>query len=71
MIATDDMPSGLATMPYHFREVPSNRLTNDVQDPVTHMPELKACAIHVEALDHPPRSIDVIEQERIRQGGKP
>jgi len=71
VIATDDMPPGLATMPYHFRETPSNRLTNDVQDPITHMPELKACAVRIGELDHAPRSIDVIEQERINQGGKP
>ena len=37
-------------MPYHFREAPCNRLTNDAQDPSTKMPELKACAVAVQAL---------------------
>jgi formate dehydrogenase major subunit len=36
-------------MPYHFREAPSNRLTNDVAlDPISRMPELKVCAVAVE-----------------------
>ncbi|MEI8597110.1 hypothetical protein P4S64_03750 [Vibrio sp. M60_M31a] len=37
-------------MPYHFKEAPSNQLTNTAQDPVTKMPELKACAVEVELL---------------------
>ncbi len=37
-------------MPYHFREAPCNRLTNNAQDPISKMPELKACAVAVEAL---------------------
>jgi formate dehydrogenase major subunit len=48
VVLSDEVPEGLVSMPYHFREAPSNRLTNDVQDPVTHMPELKVCAVHVE-----------------------
>lgn len=44
------LPPGLAAMPYHFRETPSNLLTNTAQDPYTHMPELKACAVRVEKL---------------------
>jgi len=47
---TDDVPPGLVSMPYHFKEAPSNQLTNTAQDPVTKMPELKACAVAVEAL---------------------
>lgn len=46
---TADLPRGLVSMPYHFSEAPCNRLTNNVQDPVTKMPELKACAVRVEA----------------------
>jgi predicted molibdopterin-dependent oxidoreductase YjgC len=37
-------------MPYHFREAPCNRLTNNAQDPISKMPELKACAVAVQAL---------------------
>jgi formate dehydrogenase alpha subunit len=47
---TDDLPRGLLSMPYHFREAPCNRLTNNAQDPISKMPELKACAVAVQAL---------------------
>ncbi|WP_395764305.1 formate dehydrogenase subunit alpha [Stutzerimonas balearica] len=59
---TDDVPPGTVGMPYHFREAPCNRLTNSAQDPISHMPELKACAVALEPLpaDQAPR----IELER-------
>jgi formate dehydrogenase major subunit len=47
---TDDVPRGTLAMPYHFREAPCNRLTNAAQDPISKMPELKACAVAVEPL---------------------
>ncbi len=47
---TTEVPEGLVSMPYHFREAPSNQLTNNAQDPVTKMPELKACAVRVEPI---------------------
>ena len=47
---TDDVPSGTLAMPYHFHEAPCNRLTNDAQDPISKMPELKACAVRVAPL---------------------
>ncbi|MBF7729269.1 formate dehydrogenase subunit alpha [Pseudomonas sp. N040] len=47
---TDDLPRGMLAMPYHFREAPCNRLTNDAMDPVSKMPELKACAVAIEPL---------------------
>ncbi|MFI5307280.1 MAG: formate dehydrogenase subunit alpha [Polyangiales bacterium] len=49
-VLSDDVPPGLVAMPYHFKEAPSNLLTNDVQDPITKMPELKACAVRVTRL---------------------
>jgi formate dehydrogenase major subunit len=49
-MVTDDVPIGLVSMPYHFKEAPSNQLTNTAQDPLTKMPELKACAVAVSAL---------------------
>lgn len=57
---TDDVPPGVVSMPYHFREAPSNQLTNNAQDPVTKMPELKACAVAVSPLtaDQPVHSHD-------------
>ncbi len=59
---TDDLPPGLVCMPYHFHEAPSNQLTNTAQDPLTKMPELKACAVFVQPLEPGsfPRPIDEI-----------
>jgi hypothetical protein len=34
-MAQEHLPAGLAAMPYHFRETPSNLLTNNAQDPYT------------------------------------
>jgi formate dehydrogenase (coenzyme F420) alpha subunit len=59
---TNDLPRGLVSMPYHFHEAPCNRLTNNVQDPVTKMPELKACAVRVER-----RNPNIHTQARIIQ----
>ena len=47
---TDDLPPGTVAMPYHFLEAPCNRLTNDAMDPISKMPELKACAVAIEPL---------------------
>ncbi|KDM91530.1 formate dehydrogenase subunit alpha [Photobacterium galatheae] len=62
---TEDVPPGLVAMPYHFKEAPSNQLTNTAQDPVTKMPELKACAVSVSPLPpgQEPRDIDQIREE--------
>jgi formate dehydrogenase major subunit len=49
-VLTDELPIGTVAMPYHFKEAPSNQVTNNAQDPVTKMPELKACAVRVEAI---------------------
>lgn len=46
----DDLPRGLVSMPYHFSQAPCNRLTNDAQDPISKMPELKACAVALQPL---------------------
>ncbi|WP_461480839.1 formate dehydrogenase subunit alpha [Porticoccus sp.] len=63
---SEDLPPGLVSMPYHFREAPSNQLTNNAQDPVTKMPELKACAVAVEPLPpgQVPRTMDQLNAER-------
>ncbi len=64
-ILTKDVPVGLVSMPYHFKEAPSNQLTNTAQDPVTKMPELKACAVMVTALTQgqTPKTIEQLKQE--------
>jgi formate dehydrogenase (coenzyme F420) alpha subunit len=48
-IVSDDVPPGTVAMPYHFAEAPTNLVTNDALDPISRMPELKACAVAVEA----------------------
>lgn len=72
VLLTADMPPGLVTMPYHFKEAPSNQLTNDAQDPVTKMPELKACAVKVEKLPEgmQPRPVHVLKADKNQQGGE-
>jgi predicted molibdopterin-dependent oxidoreductase YjgC len=49
---------GLLSMPYHFKEAPSNFLTNNAMDPSTEMPELKVCAVNIIPLpeNQPPHS---------------
>ncbi len=61
-MVSEDVPPGLVSMPYHFREAPSNQLTNNAMDPLTKMPELKACAVRVAPLPpgRQPRQIDTI-----------
>ncbi|WJG07694.1 formate dehydrogenase subunit alpha [Aliiglaciecola sp. LCG003] len=50
LVISEQVVPGLLSMPYHFKEAPSNLLTNDAMDEVTEMPELKACAVRVTAL---------------------
>lgn len=63
---TDDVPPGLVSMPYHFKEAPSNQLTNTAQDPITKMPELKACAVEVFPLPPgvEPQDVEHLREER-------
>ena len=44
---SNQVSPGLLSMPYHFKEAPSNFLTNDAMDPITEMPELKVCAVNI------------------------
>jgi formate dehydrogenase major subunit len=46
----EQVAPGLLAMPYHFKETPSNQLTNDAMDLLTEMPELKACAVNIQPL---------------------
>jgi len=64
-MVTEDVPPGLVSMPYHFREAPSNQLTNNAQDPITEMPELKACAVAVTPVipEREPRDINSLRRE--------
>ncbi|UUX92038.1 formate dehydrogenase subunit alpha [Methanoplanus endosymbiosus] len=47
---TRDIMKGVMFMPFHFAECPANRLTNDALDPVSKIPEYKACAIKIEKI---------------------
>ncbi len=42
---------GVVFIPFHFRESPANRLTNDVLDPVAKIPELKVAACRIEKME--------------------
>jgi formate dehydrogenase alpha subunit len=46
---TDRPPAGTVFMNFHFREAAVNLLTNPALDPVSKIPELKVCAVKVEA----------------------
>jgi formate dehydrogenase alpha subunit len=41
---TDRVRRGTVFIPFHFWEVPANRLTNPARDPVANIPEFKVCA---------------------------
>jgi len=47
-LISDKAPKGVVTMDFHFSESPVNILTNPVHDPVSKIPEYKACAVRVE-----------------------
>ena len=49
---TEDSPTGVVSMDFHFAESPANRLTNPALDLVAKIPELKVCAVRVEKNGH-------------------
>lgn len=63
LLISEQVAPGLLSMPYHFKETPSNLLTNDAMDVTTEMPELKACAVSLCALPtgQSPRSAEITE----------
>ncbi|MFO7850229.1 MAG: formate dehydrogenase subunit alpha [Spirochaetia bacterium] len=42
---------GTVFIPFHFHESPANRLTNDVLDPASKIPELKVAACRIEKME--------------------
>ncbi len=44
---TDNTPSGVVSMTFHFAESPTNRLTNPALDPVAKIPEFKVAAVRI------------------------
>ena len=49
-IISDRPIKGMLFMPFHFREAAANVLTSTALDPIAKIPELKVCAVKVEAL---------------------
>jgi formate dehydrogenase alpha subunit len=45
---SDRPAAGVVFVPFHFSEIPVNRLTNAALDPVAKIPEYKVCAVRVE-----------------------
>ena len=46
-VVTERSPEGTVFVPFHYREGPANRLTNDALDPIAKIPELKVCAVKI------------------------
>ncbi len=42
---------GVVFIPFHFREASANMLTNTALDPISKIPELKACAVKIERIN--------------------
>lgn len=47
---TDRTPKGVVAMDFHFAESPVNMITNAVHDPISKIPEYKACAVRIERI---------------------
>jgi anaerobic selenocysteine-containing dehydrogenase len=45
---TENSPTGVISMTFHFSESPTNALTSPHLDPISKTPELKVCAVKVE-----------------------
>ena len=50
-VVTARSPKGTIFVPFHYREGPANRLTNDALDPIAKIPEFKVCAVRLRKLD--------------------
>ncbi|KJS13126.1 MAG: formate dehydrogenase [Peptococcaceae bacterium BRH_c8a] len=45
---TEVVPPGMVFTSFHFPEVPINKLTNSMKDPICKIPELKVCSVSIE-----------------------
>jgi formate dehydrogenase alpha subunit len=55
VVNISDRPArGVVFIPFHYREAAANILTNTALDPVSKIPELKACAVRIERIEHSP-----------------
>lgn len=48
-VITDRIKCGVLFIPFHFAESAANMLTNPALDPVAKIPELKVCAVAIQA----------------------
>ncbi|HBG00747.1 MAG TPA: formate dehydrogenase subunit alpha, partial [Firmicutes bacterium] len=47
---TERVSEGVIFMPFHFADAPANRLTNNVVDPISKIPEYKVCSARIQRL---------------------
>jgi formate dehydrogenase major subunit len=47
---TERIQPGIVFIPFHFAEAAANALTHAALDPIAKIPELKVCAVQVEAV---------------------
>jgi formate dehydrogenase alpha subunit len=52
-LVTERVPQGVLFVPFHFKEVPANILTNSALDPIAKIPEFKVCAVRIEKIKGP------------------
>jgi formate dehydrogenase major subunit len=46
---SEGISRGVVFIPFHFKEAAANVLTNTALDPISKIPELKVCAVKIEA----------------------
>ena len=44
---SDNVPERMIFIPFHYRDVAANLITNPAVDPISKIPEFKICAVHV------------------------
>lgn len=49
-LITEASPPGVVSLTFHFKETPTNALTNLATDPIAKIPEMKVCAVKIEKL---------------------
>ena len=56
MVLVSGRPAkGVVFIPFHYREAAANVLTNTALDPISKIPELKACAVRIERVETSPK----------------
>jgi predicted molibdopterin-dependent oxidoreductase YjgC len=50
VLITKDISEGVVFVPFHFSEMPVNKLIGENSDPVVQIPEFKVCAVKIEVI---------------------